>query len=84
MAKKKSLADRLRARAREVRHDASYGGIFEMCVWSSMRKSAILLAYGVTVINVLAIFGKELKAPKTTKTHNCGWEDDEWQAHVRN
>ena len=28
MAKKKSPADRLRARAREVRHDASYGGIF--------------------------------------------------------
>ena len=57
MAKKKSPADRLRARAREVRHDASYGGIFEMCVWSSMRKTALFLAYGVTVINVLAFSG---------------------------
>ena len=57
MAKKKSPADRLRARARKVRHDASYGGIFEMCVWGSMRKTALFLAYDVTVINALAFSG---------------------------
>lgn len=34
-----------------------------------MRKSAIFLAYGVTVINVLTIFGKELKALNATKAH---------------
>ena len=34
-----------------------------------MRKTALFLAYGVAVINVLAFFGKELKAPKTTKAH---------------
>ena len=69
MAKKKSPADRLRARAREVRHDASYGGIFEMCVWSSMRKTALFLVYGVTVINVLGCFGKQLKASEKDKAH---------------
>ena len=68
----------MRARAREVRQDASYGGIFEMCVWCRMRKVGLLLAYGVTIINVLPYFGKSLKAFKTTKNpQNGGWEDDE-------
>ena len=61
MSKRKNAADAMRARAREVRQDASYGGIFEMCVWCRMRKVGLLLAYGVTIINVLPIFGKDVK-----------------------
>ena len=56
--KAKDAAAALRARARAVRHDGSYGGIFEMCVWCHMQKCAILLAVGINIINVLLEFGK--------------------------
>ena len=77
MSKKKNAADRMRARAREVRQDASYGGIFEMCVWCRMRKVGLLLAYGVTIINVLPLFGKDVKGFNHKNPQNGGWEDDE-------
>ena len=62
MSKRSNTAIAVRARAREVRQDASYGGIFEMCVWCRMRKVGLLLAFGVTIINVLPYLGKSLKA----------------------
>ena len=67
MSKRKNAADAMRALAREVRQDASFCGIFEMCVWCRMRKVGLLLAFGVTIINVLPHFGKDLKGFKTTK-----------------
>ena len=67
----------MRARAREVRQDASYGGIFEMCVWCRMRKVGILLAYGVTIINIMPSFGKDLKAFKPKNVYKMvAGEDD--------
>ena len=67
--KAKDAAAALRARARAVRHDGSYGGIFEMCVWCHMTKAALLLAVGVNIINVLGQFGKNLKAFTPSYTH---------------
>ena len=57
---RKAESEALYARARSVRHDGSYGGVFEMCVWCHMQKVTIVLAVGVTMINVLATFGKNL------------------------
>ena len=61
MSKEKEAAEAMRATARAVRHDGSYGGVFEMCVWCTMRKVSIILAVGVTMINVVSQFGKQLK-----------------------
>ena len=58
--KAKDAGAALRARAREVRHDGSYGGIFEMLVWCHMHKVGILIAVGINIINVLLQFGKNL------------------------
>ena len=57
---KKNIANQMRARAREVRHDGSYGGLFEIAVWCYMRKVHILLAFGVTILNVYTFFGTSL------------------------
>ena len=65
---KKNIANQMRARARQVRHDGSYGGLFEIAVWCHMRKVNVLLAFGVTILNVYAFFGASL--PQFTPTKN--------------
>ena len=40
----KEVAEKMRAKARAVRHDGSYGGVFEMCVWCTLKKVSILMA----------------------------------------
>ena len=69
MPKAKAESAALRARARAVRHDGSYGGIFEMCVWCHLTKATIILAVGVSMINVLSEFGKRLKSFTLQFTH---------------
>ena len=61
MSAPKDVAAAMRAKARAVRHDGSYGGVFEMCVWCTMKKVSIILAVGVSMINVVPHFGKKLK-----------------------
>ena len=65
----KAESEALRARARAVRRDGSYGGIFEMCVWCHLTKATIILAVGVSMINVLSEFGKNLKSFTPSYTH---------------
>ena len=76
MAKHRKVAVAMRARAREVRQDASYGGIFEMLVWCNMRKVHLLLAYGITIMNVFNVCGHGLRPFKPKQTQNRGCEDD--------
>ena len=69
MSNVKDVAEAMRAKARAVRHDGSYGGVFEMCVWCTMKKVSIILAVGVTMINVVPYFGKKLKPFQPLLTH---------------
>ena len=69
MPKEKKVADAMRAKACAVRHDGSYGGVFEMCVWCTLKRVSIILAVGVTMINVLSHFGSKLKTYTPTLTH---------------
>ena len=54
MSKEKEIAEAMRAKARAVRHDGSYGGVFEMCVWCTMSKRHIVLGVGCTMIDVVS------------------------------
>ena len=69
MAKEKEIAEAMRAKARAVRHDGSYGGVFEMCVWCNMSKRHILLGVGCTMIDVVAQFSGKLKEYSPKATH---------------
>ena len=51
----------MRAKALAVRHDGSYGGGFEMCVWCTMKKRCIILGVGATMIDVVSHFGSKLQ-----------------------
>ena len=57
---RRGVAAAMRARAREVRHDGSFGGLFEITVWCSMRKVHVLLAFGVSILNVYDFCGRGL------------------------
>ena len=61
MPDEKEVAEAMRAKARAVRHDGSYGGVFEMCVWCTMKKRGIFLGVGGTIIDVVSQFGSKLK-----------------------
>ena len=65
---RRDIAKEMRARAREVRHDGSFGGLFEITVWCSLRKVHVLLAFGVTILNVYVFCGGGLSQFKTTNT----------------
>ena len=69
MSKEKEVAEAMRAKARAVRHDGSYGGVFEMCVWCTMKKRHIILGVGVTMIDVVSQFGSKLKKYTPFCTH---------------
>ena len=69
MSNVKDVAEAMRAKARAVRHDGSYGGVFEMCVWCTMKKVSIILAVGVSMIDVVPHFGQKLKRFEPLLTH---------------
>jgi len=69
MANEIEVADAMRAKARAVRHDGSYGGVFEMCVWCTMKKRSIILGVGVTMIDVVSKFAGNVKHYKSLYTH---------------
>ena len=69
MSKEKEVAEAMRAKARAVRHDGSYGGVFEMCVWCTMKKRYIVLGVGCTMIDVVSHFGSKLKQYTPLSTH---------------
>jgi len=69
MANEKEVADAMRAKARAVRHGGSYGGVFEMCVWCTMKKRCIILGVGGSMIDVVAQFGSKLKTFSPAITH---------------
>ena len=69
MSKEKEIAEAMRAKARAVRHDGSYGGVFEMCVWCTMKKRHIILGVGCTMIDVVSHFCGRLKRYTPGVTH---------------
>jgi hypothetical protein len=69
MSKEQKVAAAMRDKAKAVRHDGSYGGLFEMCVWAKMKNVSIILAVGVAMFSVVARFGGRLKAYKPTCVH---------------
>ena len=69
MSKEKEVAEAMRAKARAVRHDGSYGGVFEMCVWCTMKKRCIIPGVGAIMIDVVSHFGGKLKPYKPLSTH---------------
>ena len=69
MPNEQKVAAAMRAKADAVRHDGSYGGVFEMCVWATMKKVSIIMAVGIVMIPVVAQFGRQLKTYKPLLTH---------------
>ena len=69
MAEEKEVAGAMRSKAGAVRQDGSYGGVFEMCVWCTMKKRAIILGVGGSMIDVVAQFGSKLKKFSPAITH---------------
>ena len=69
MPDEQKVAAAMRAKADAVRHDGSYGGVFEMCVWATMKKVSIIMAVGIVMIPVVAQFGRQLKTYKHLCTH---------------
>ena len=69
MSKEQKVAAAMRDKAKAVRHDGSYGGLFEMCVWAKMKNVSIILAVGVAMFSVVAHFGCKLKTYKPTCVH---------------
>jgi hypothetical protein len=69
MAKEQKVAAAMRDKAKAVRHDGSYGGLFEMCVWANMKKVSIILAVGVAMFSVVEHFGGRLKTYKPTNVY---------------
>ena len=64
-----SIANQARARARAVRQDGSYCGLFEITVWCSMKNVRVLLLFGTRIMNVYAFCGHGLPPIKANATH---------------
>ena len=65
----RDIAKEMRARAREVRRDGSFGGLFEITVWCSLRKVHVLLAFGVSILNVYLFCGGGLEPFTPKRVH---------------
>ena len=68
-AKEQTVAAAMRDKAKAVRHDGSYGGLFEICVWANMKKVSVILAVGVAMFSVVKHFGGRLKTYKPTNVY---------------
>ena len=58
------IVEQMRARARDVRQDGSYGGLFEIIAWCHLKKVHVLLAFGSNLLNVYLFCGSGLRAFK--------------------
>ena len=66
---RRDVAAEMRARAREVRRDGSFCGLFEITVWCSLRKVHVLLAFGVGILTVYLFCGGGLEPFTPTRVH---------------
>ena len=69
MPSRRDVAAAMRARARQVRQDGAYGGLFEIMVWCRLNRMHVLLAFGVSIMDVNRICGAGLRPFKPKVVH---------------